>query len=228
MTFTPAFILDIVLIGVIVATVIHYARKGFVAGIVDMVGNLAAIALAWFVSGKVSPTVFENFFKSGLVDKTTQTLQQGSFNLESILGGLEGLIPQSLMDGIMESAESVLNSQAPNMAQQVVEQIIAPLVVPLITVVLFFATFILCRVVLAFLVTVLTNLNKVPLLGGFNRTLGVLVGLVGGVINVLLLLCLIWAVIVITSNNLPVLNDSALSGSYFYSFFSAYNPFMSV
>ena len=224
MTFTPAFILDIVLIGVIVATVIHYARKGFVAGIVDLVGNLAAIALAWFVSGKVSPTVFENFFKSGLVDKTTQTLQQGSFNLESILGGLEGLIPQSLMDGIMESAESVLNSQAPNMAQQVVEQIIAPLVVPLITVVLFF----LCRVVLAFLVTVLTNLNKVPLLGGFNRTLGVLVGLVGGVINVLLLLCLIWAVIVITSNNLPVLNDSALSGSYFYSFFSAYNPFMRV
>ena len=113
-------------IGVIVATVIHYARKGFVAGIVDLVGNLAAIALAWFVSGKVSPTVFENFFKSGLVDKTTQTLQQGSFNLESILGGLEGLIPQSLMDGIMESAESVLNSQAPNMAQQVVEQIIRP------------------------------------------------------------------------------------------------------
>ncbi len=227
MTFTPALILDIALIGVVVATVIHYARKGFVAGMIDLVGNLAAIALAWFVSGKVSPTVFENFFKSGLVEKTTQTLQQGSFSLESVLGGLEGLVPQSLMDSIMESANSVLNSQAPDLAQQVVEQIISPLVVPLITVVLFFATFLLCRVVIAFLVAVLTNLNKVPLLGGVNRTLGVVVGLVGGVLNALLLLCLIWAVIVITSNNLPVVNDSALSGSYFYSFFSAYNPFMS-
>ena len=227
MTFTPALILDIALIGVVVATVIHYARKGFVAGLIDVVGNLAAIALAWFVSGKVSPTVFENFFKSGLVEKTTQTLQQGSFSLESVLGGLEGLVPQSLMDSIMESANSVLNSQAPDLAQQVVEQIISPLVVPLITVVLFFATFLLCRVVIAFLVAVLTNLNKVPLLGGVNRTLGVVVGLVGGVLNALLLLCLIWAVIVITSNNLPVVNDSALSGSYFYSFFSAYNPFMS-
>ena len=227
MTFTPALILDIALIGVVVATVIHYARKGFVAGMIDLVGNLAAIALAWFVSGKVSPTVFENFFKSGLVEKTTQTLQQGSFSLESVLGGLEGHVPQSLMDSIMESANSVLNSQAPDLAQQVVEQIISPLVVPLITVVLFFATFLLCRVVIAFLVAVLTNLNKVPLLGGVNRTLGVVVGLVGGVLNALLLLCLIWAVIVITSNNLPVVNDSALSGSYFYSFFSAYNPFMS-
>ena len=227
MTFTPALILDIALIGVVVATVIHYARKGFVAGMIDLVGNLAAIALAWFVSGKVSPTVFENFFKSGLVEKTTQTLQQGSFSLESVLGGLEGLVPQSLMDSIMESANSVLNSQAPDLAQQVVEQIISPLVVPLITVVLFFATFLLCRVVIAFLVAVLTNLNKVPLLGGVNRTLGVVVGLVGGVLNALLLLCLIWAVIVITSNNLPVVNDSALSGSYFYSFFSAYKPFMS-
>ena len=227
MTFTPALILDIALIGVVVATVIHYARKGFVAGMIDLVGNLAAIALAWFVSGKVSPTVFENFFRSGLVEKTTQTLQQGSFSLESVLGGLEGLVPQSLMDSIMESANSVLNSQAPDLAQQVVEQIISPLVVPLITVVLFFATFLLCRVVIAFLVAVLTNLNKVPLLGGVNRTLGVVVGLVGGVLNALLLLCLIWAVIVITSNNLPVVNDLALSGSYFYSFFSAYNPFMS-
>ena len=222
MTFTPAFILDIALIVVIVATVIHYARKGFVAGIIDLVGNLFSIALAWFVSGKVSPTVFENFFKSGLIEKTTQTLQQGSFDLESILGGLEGLVPQSMMDSILASADSVLNSQAPNMAQQVVEQIISPLVVPLITVVLFFATFVLCRLVVAFLVAVLTNLNKVPLLGSFNRALGVVAGLVGGVI-----LCMIWAIIVITSNNLPVLNDSALSGSYFYSFFSVYNPFMS-
>lgn len=227
MTITPALILDVILIGVVVATVIHYARKGFVAGIVNLVGNLVAIGLAWLVSGKISPAVFENFFKSGLVEKTTQTIQQGSFNLESVLGGLEGLVPQSLMDSILESANSVLNSQAPDMAQQVVEQIISPLVVPLITVVLFFATFLLCRVVIAFLVAVLTNLNKVPLLGGVNRTLGVVVGLVGGVLNALLLLCLIWAVIVITSNNLPVLNDSALSGSYLYSFFSAYNPFMS-
>ena len=47
-----------------------------------------------------------------------------------------------------------------------------------------------------------------------------------GFINVLLILCLLWAVVVITNGNLPFVNDSSLSGSYFYSFFSAYNPFL--
>ena len=92
--------------------------------------------------------------------------------------------------------------------------------------VVFFATFVLCRVVIAFLVTVLTNINKIPLLGGVNRILGVCIGVVAGFINVLLILCLLWAVVVITNGNLPFANDSSLSGSCFYSFFSAYNPFL--
>ena len=44
--------------------------------------------------------------------------------------------------------------------------------------------------------------------------------------NDMLILCLLWAVVVITNGNLPFVNDSSLSGSYFYSFFSAYNPFL--
>lgn len=147
-------------------------------------------------------------------------------NLSVILDGLSGILPQKFIDDITASAAGMLDSGAPDIAQQVVEKIIAPLVVPLITVVVFFATFVLCRVVIAFLVTVLTNINKIPLLGGVNRILGVCIGVVAGFINVLLILCLLWAVVVITNGNLPFVNDSSLSGSCFYSFFSAYNPFL--
>ena len=302
MNISPAIIIDVALIAVIVVSVFHYARKGFVAGLMDLVGNLASLALAWVVSGKLSPTVFENFFKSGLIEQTARTIQQqggvnlsvildglsgilpqkfidditasaaglmdlvgnlaslalawvvsgklsptvfenffksglieqtartiqqqGGVNLSVILDGLSGILPQKFIDDITASAAGMLDSGAPDIAQQVVEKIIAPLVVPLITVVVFFATFVLCRVVIAFLVTVLTNINKIPLLGGVNRILGVCIGVVAGFINVLLILCLLWAVVVITNGNLPFVNDSSLSGSYFYSFFSAYNPFL--
>ena len=218
MNISPAIIIDVALIAVIVVSVFHYARKGFVAGLMDLVGNLASLALAWVVSGKLSPTVFENFFKSGLIEQTARTIQQqGGVNLSVILDGLSGILPQKFIDDITASAAGMLDSGAPDIAQ---------LVVPLITVVVFFATFVLCRVVIAFLVTVLTNINKIPLLGGVNRILGVCIGVVAGFINVLLILCLLWAVVVITNGNLPFVNDSSLSGSCFYSFFSAYNPFL--
>ena len=79
---------------------------------------------------------------------------------------------------------------------------------------------------ISMLVAVLTNINKIPVIGSVNELLGILVGVAGGVLNVVLLLCLIWAVVAITNNNLPVLNNDMLSGSMMYSLFSKYNPFL--
>lgn len=96
MNISPAIIIDVALIAVIVVSVFHYARKGFVAGLMDLVGNLASLALAWVVSGKLSPTVFENFFKSGLIEQTARTIQQqGGVNLSVILDGLSGILRRS-------------------------------------------------------------------------------------------------------------------------------------
>ena len=227
MNISPAIIVDIILIVLIAGTVIHYMRRGFLAGLIDLVGNLGSLALAWVVSGKVSPTVFENFFKSGLIEKTAGTIQQqGGVNLAAILDGLTGILPQKFIDQITASAAGLLDSNAPDIASQIVEKIIAPLVVPLITVVVFFASFLLCRLLIALLVTILTNVNRIPLIGGVNRALGICIGVVAGAINALLVLCLLWAVVVLTNGSLPFINDGALSGSWFYSFFSAYNPFL--
>lgn len=224
---TPAVLVDLALCAVILFTTIYYARKGFLAGIIDLAANLLSMGLAWAVSGKVSPTVFENFFKSGLIDKMAHNIQQqGGVNLQALLGGLSGFLPQRLLDEIGASAAGLLDSGAPNIAQQVVERVIAPLVIPLISVVVFFATFALCRIVAALLVTAFKNVNRIPLIGGANKLLGGVIGAAAGVLYVLLGLCLIWAVVVITNGTLPVLNDQTLAASKFYSFFAAYNPFL--
>ena len=55
---------------------------------------------------------------------------------------------------------------------------------------------------------------------------GGVAGLVLGVVYVLLLLCAVWAVVVITSDGMPYFNTVTLQGSMFYQFFSRYNPFV--
>lgn len=228
MKITPAILMDAILLAVLVVTMLRYAKKGFVAGLIGLVGSLASMALAWIVSGSVSPAVFENLFKSGLTERMAETLrQQGEGGLNAILDGLSGFLPQRFLDDVAARAAELFHSGAPDVAQRVVEELIAPLMVPLITVVLFFATFVLCRVLVALLVASLTNLNKIPVLGGVNRLLGMAVGFAAGLVHVLLGLCLVWAVVVITNGTLPGLNDTALSGSILYRLFSAYNPFLS-
>ena len=228
MKITPAILIDIILLAVLAGTMLRYAKKGFVSGLISLVGSLVSLALAWIVSGSVSPVVFENFFKSGLTERLSEALRgQGAGGLNTILDGLSGIVPQRFLDDIAGKASELFRSGTPDLAQRVVEELIAPLVVPLITVVLFFATFVLCRVLVALLVTSLTNLNKIPVIGGVNRLMGIAVGFVAGLIHVLLGLCLVWAIVVITNGTLPGLNDAALSGSVLYRLFAAYNPFLS-
>ncbi len=227
MDITPAILIDALLLAVLAVTVFRYAKKGFVSGLIGLVGSVVSLGLAWFVSGRVSPAVFEGFFKSGLTESMAATLQQqGAGGVNKILDGLSPFLPQRFLDEVAAGAAGLFQSGAPDLAQRLVEEVIAPLVVPLITVVVFFATFVLCRVIVALLVAALTNLNKLPLVGGVNRLLGVGVGFVAGLIHVLLGLCLLWAVVIITNGTLPGLNDEALSGSILYRLFAAYNPFL--
>ena len=227
MDFSYALILDAVLLIIIVLTMLRYYKRGFAAGVIHLVGNLISLVFAWFFSGRVSPAVFENFFKSGLITKTATTIQQqGGVNLQSILWDLEGILPQSFLDEITASTQGLFESGAPDLAETVVENVIAPLIVPIITVAVFFVTYALCRLLVTFVVAMLENVNKIPLLGGVNQSLGLVTGLVAGAINALLVLCLMWAVIAITGNNLPVFNETALSGSYAFRFFFQYNPFL--
>ena len=53
----------------------------------------------------------------------------------------------------------------------------------------------------------------------------VLMGLLAGVVDLYLVLCAVWAVIVITGGSIEFLNDQALAGSITYSLFGRFNPF---
>lgn len=223
----PALILDVILIAVIVLTAFHYKKKGFVAGLLDLVGNLLALLVAWIASDRISPTVFENFFKQGLIEKITQTVQErGTSGLTMLVESFSSILPGGMADEVTRSLQEILGSGAPDLAVRIVDTILTPLIVPMITVVLFFIAFAVCKLVISMLVAVLTNINKIPVIGSVNELLGILVGVAGGLLNVVLLLCLIWAVVAITNNNLPVLNNDMLSGSMMYSLFSKYNPFL--
>ena len=85
--------------------------------------------------------------------------------------------------------------------------------------------FALCRLLVGLLVAVLTNVNRIPVMGSVNRFFGFLMGLLAGVVDLYLVLCAVWAVIVITGGSIGFLNDQALAGSITYSLFGRFNPF---
>lgn len=221
-----AIVFDLVMLALLLAVAFAYARRGFAAGLVQFVGNLASLIGALVLSHQASPLLFEKFFQNGFVTSIQNTLTaEGTVNIQSTIEKYAGFLPESIKESLTASAAGLLDSGAPDMAVKLVDEVIAPLLTPIIAIVLFFVAFALCRLLVGLLVAVLTNVNRIPVMGSVNRFFGFLMGLLAGVVDLYLVLCAVWAVIVITGGSIGFLNDQALAGSITYSLFGRFNPF---
>ncbi|MCI6958929.1 MAG: CvpA family protein [Oscillospiraceae bacterium] len=221
-----AIVFDLVMLALLLVVAFAYARRGFAAGLVQFVGNLASLIGALVLSHQASPLLFEKFFQNGFVTSIQNTLTaEGTVNIQSTIEKYAGFLPESIKESLTASAAGLLDSGAPDMAVKLVDEVIAPLLTPIIAIVLFFVAFALCRLLVGLLVAVLTNVNRIPVMGSVNRFFGFLMGLLAGVVDLYLVLCAVWAVIVITGGSIGFLNDQALAGSITYSLFGRFNPF---
>ena len=225
---TIANIFDLVMLAVLIGVAIVYMRRGLVAGLVQFVGNLASLLGAVLISSRGAPLLFSRFFESSFVEKLQSVIEaEKAVSVTEVIEMYAGFLPQSLKDSLAAGAQGLLEQvgTAPEMAAHLVDKVIAPLLTPIIAVVVFFVAFALCRMLVSFLVAVLTNLNRIPLVGGVNKLLGLGMGLLAGSVDLYLILCGVWALIVITGGSLSFLNESVLSASTAYQIFERFNPF---
>ena len=217
---------DLILLAILLLVAMRYAGKGFAAALVQFAGNLASLLGASIFSQNIAPVLFTNFFENNFTTSIEKTLADGGqLQLDQLVEKYAGFLPDEIQQSITQSAGGVLTGSAPELAEQVVNQVIAPLLTPIIAIVVFFVAFALCKVIVGFVVAVLTNFNRIPILGSVNKLLGFAMGLLAGVVDLYLILCAVWAIIVVTGGSIPWLNQQVLGDSIGFSLFGQFNPF---
>ena len=213
----PSFLFDILCTVVWLVLMARYARKGFLASIVQLSGNLISLLGARQLSAACAGWVFEN-------------LLAGVVNLSGIAQQYAGFLPESFRASIVAACErsinAVLADNAVVLADTIVEKVLQPLLTPVIMLVLFFVFYAVLRLLVSMLVTVLGLVNKLPVIGTVNRGLGWLTGGMTALLDLYLVLCVVWGLVVITGGNLNVLNDTVMHSSLYYKAFNMFNPFL--
>ena len=227
----PSLVFDIMCTVVWLVLTLRYARRGLVTILVQGVGNLASLLGARQIASWGSQTLFQDFFAVSFQEKIAATIAEGgAIDLDQIALRYAGFLPEELRRSIVaaceRSLEGVLSDNALVIADTIVQQVIRPLITPVISIVLFFVAFALFRMVVSLLVTVLGLVNRLPVLGAVNRFLGVAAGAAASTVDLFLVLCVVWALVVITGGGLSVLNESLLNESVYYRAFSLINPFL--
>lgn len=117
MTITSALILDLALLAVVIVTVIVAANRGFLATILKLCGTALALAASWLAASRLSAAVFENFFKNGMIDKTSQMISEGGqVSIQAVVDKLAAFLPDSLVQSLLggtEQLQGMLDSGAP-------------------------------------------------------------------------------------------------------------------
>ena len=227
----PSFLFDIICTVVWIVLVVRYARKGFLSSIVQLAGNLFSLVGARQLSAACAGWVFEHMLAGGFRTQIAASLSaDGVVDLSGIAEKYAGFLPASFRASIVAAFErsigAVLADNAVVLADSIVENVLQPLLTPVITLVLFFVFYALLRLLVSMLVTVLGLVNKLPVIGTVNRGLGWLVGSLTALLDLYLVLCVLWGIIVITGGNLNVLNDTVMSNSIYYKLFNLFNPFL--
>ena len=175
--------------------------------------------------------VFQRFLAGSFRTQIAESISAGGVvDLTGIADKYAGFLPESFRASIVETCErsisAVLSDNAVVLADAIVQKVLAPLLTPVISVVLFFVAFALLRMLVSMLVTVLGLVNKLPVIGTVNRGLGWLTGGMTALLDLYLVLCVVWGLVVITGGNLNVLNDTVMHSSLYYKAFNMFNPFL--
>lgn len=228
MEFSPSWVIDGILLLIILISAFWYAKKGFLAGVIAFGGSLVSILAAVLAAKIFSPALFQRFLAESLIARTTDMIQgnQGVMTIEEILNDLAPILPIDMLAPFLDNQTGAFDLNTPDIAQQIVANVIEPLILPLISIVLFFAVFLLCKLLINLLAAALSNVNKLPVIGSFNRLAGFLGGFLVGLMHAFLLLCLIWAILTIFGVDWKYCNQEILKASFGYQFFSQFISFL--
>ena len=220
----PSFLFDILCTAAWIVLTVRYARKGFLASMVQLLGNGLSLLGAHQLSSACAGWVFEHLLAGGFRTQIAASLAAGGVvDLTGIADKYAGFLPQSFRASIVAACERSIGAV---LSDTIVEKVLQPLLIPVITLVLFFVFYALLRLLVSMLVTVLGLVNKLPVVGTVNRGLGWLVGSGTALMDIYLVLCVVWGLVVITGGSLSVLNDTVMSGSLYYKVFNLFNPFL--
>ena len=232
------FIVDAIIIAIIAIVVVRSSKKGFVSSLVDTFAMIIATIVSYMFTPEVSQFVYDSFIKNSVskgfekvlddmntnaavadkVDAMIASLPEGAVNLADKLGiiNLNAIGAGIHMPGVIDNNQlitTVLNDFAYNV------------MITITKVVVFFILFVLATLVLRMVSNFLENINKIPLIGKLNSTLGGVLGVAKALI-IILVVCTVMYFIVSSSDNVDLVG--AISDSKIYNFVTENNPLLDI
>lgn len=232
------FIVDAIIIALIVLVIVRSSKKGFVSSLIDTFSMIIATIISYMFTPEVSQFVYDSFIKNSVskgfekvldemnanaavtdkVDAMIASLPASAVNLAESLGiiNLNSIGAGIHMPGVVDNNQliaTVLNDLAYNV------------MITITKVVVFFVLFVVATLLLRMVSKFFENINKIPLIGKLNASLGGVLGVAKALI-IVLVVCTVMYFIASSSDNADLVG--AIGSSKLYNFVTENNPLLDI
>lgn len=224
------WIIDIAVLALLAVSIAKGYKRGFASALVSFVGTLAALVASIFLSGAVTDFVYGNIIRDRIMDSMEEKIDV-SFEPVSIIENTSEVVIKAteelpefvgvkIADAVSDnsgklalSIREAVTDTGKTAAEAIEEQVVRPIITFLMKIVLFAVFQGILLVVVKALAKSLKVVNKIPFIGGANKLVGSVFGLLSGVISVLVFVYVLKLAALITENKIPVINDEDISQS---------------
>lgn len=220
MQFSYGVVYNLIFLAILVFSALAGRKKGLLAGLSGLVGAVFGLFGAMYIAQQAGAWFYREVLGGAIARQVELALEEAGGDLTAAVEGLT-FLPAALrlqLGGLLGQTAETLPAQVVAMLQ--------PLLLPLIQVVLFVAVWLVIRLVFHLVGKLLQGVNHVPLVGGLNKALGLVMGLVVGALDCWLLSLVLWVGATLSQGQWAFLGQGALTQSFAYNFLAHFNPFL--
>lgn len=231
------YILDILIVLIVLICIFLSAKRGFMRTLIEVVGFIAAIFIAFTVSSPIANTVYDKMIEPSIVKTVESTASENAATATNIVDNvwdkLPGLITKNSLiniskDAVTQKVETDAIENSTVLANTISESFIKPSAVKILSTLI--STILV--VVLIFAVKILAKyINKLfnfSVIGSINKFLGGILGLVKGIAISIIFCMIITLIISVTKNGFLIFNYENINNSYVFKYIAEFSPFFNI
>lgn len=220
------WVIDFIVLVLIVIIIFAGYKKGFLRSILSLGGFLIATVFSFMFGRMIAEGVFDSMVKPWLtsmvetqvVAGTNQSLAAAVDNMyQNLPGYLSG--PLDFLFGskeqVMANIQSAMTENSATMTDSIVG-LLKPMMVVLISILTVLILFLLCMFALRIIDKMLIQVRRIPVIGTFDGLLGGVVGVFQAILWMVVLVFLVKAVILLSSNGITWLNDKVVDSTILF------------
>ena len=230
-----SIVLDLIIVFIILLFIIMSARKGFVRTLIEVVGFIAAIAVALSISAPVSDFIYEKTVRPAINKSVESTIAEGASTTEEAIDSVLSKFPSFISnseflnntkENLSQSATDAAINDSVALSNTVSDVFIKPPLIKLFSIFVSIILIIVLLIIVRILAKLINKLFSFSVVGKINKFLGGILGAVKGFGFAIVFCLVIGLVLSFTKDGFFFITQENIDSSYIFKFFMELAPFI--